>query len=365
MSAAAKKADTAAKTETQLVIPQATPEVQLVKLETIEVKPQVRTVFNDESLAELAEDIKAHGVIQPITVRLNRGKHVLVAGERRVRAATLAGLTFIPAIVAKMTEAEAETVQLAENIHREDLTTEDLAAAIKRLYEIHKKADTVAGIVKKSKAWVSKHLAIASGLGHSASSLLRDGFTDDMEVLLAVNKLQDMDYSACQKLCHNVRTGKAGRKEAREALKAAKEQEKAEKAAAEANTENGDNAEKQQKPITRTFNPRYAFNEIDGMVREGKTLEDAIATYTTDQQNSILDVCNGFHEAGTVAKHLSNSADQLRHLAHYVQSEGCESWPENLDLAAFIVGMTGQKWTLQNLLGEDYALTPSENQPGI
>jgi len=97
---------------------------------------QPRQQFGSEQLAELAESIKAQGIIQPIVVRkLASGQHEIIAGERRWRAAQLAGLDKVPVIVKDMTDEVAMAVALIENIQRQDLNPIEEAAALARLVE--------------------------------------------------------------------------------------------------------------------------------------------------------------------------------------------------------------------------------------
>jgi len=97
---------------------------------------QPRQQFSEESLAELAASIRELGVIQPIIVRQEGdGDYVLVAGERRLRAASMAGLTTIPAIVRSPSEQQMLEMALVENVQREDINPIDAALAYKRLME--------------------------------------------------------------------------------------------------------------------------------------------------------------------------------------------------------------------------------------
>ncbi|HUW19608.1 MAG TPA: ParB/RepB/Spo0J family partition protein [Sedimentisphaerales bacterium] len=101
-----------------------------VMLEEISPNPyQVRTVWDERELADLAESIKANGVIQPIIVRRSGSGYQLIAGERRFRASQLAGLTAIPALVRPATDEQMLELALVENIHRTDLNSIERAKA--------------------------------------------------------------------------------------------------------------------------------------------------------------------------------------------------------------------------------------------
>src|SRR6185295_6118043 len=97
---------------------------------------QPRTRFADESLQELADSIKSSGVLQPVLVRkIGPGDYQLVAGERRMRAAHLAGLVRVPAIVRELDDRSTMEIALIENIQREDLSPIDEARAYQQLIE--------------------------------------------------------------------------------------------------------------------------------------------------------------------------------------------------------------------------------------
>ena len=103
-------------------------------------KHQPRKVFDNNALGELALSIKNQGVIQPLLVRLLPGmpqRYEIVAGERRWRAARMAGLTEVPVIVTEYTDKEAMTVALVENLQREDLNPMEEAEALQALREAH------------------------------------------------------------------------------------------------------------------------------------------------------------------------------------------------------------------------------------
>lgn len=94
---------------------------------------QPRTVFNESSLKELSESIKISGIAQPILVRMKKGAYELVAGERRLRAAKMAGLPNIPAIIKDFSDQESMELALIENLQREDLNPMDEAEAYGKL----------------------------------------------------------------------------------------------------------------------------------------------------------------------------------------------------------------------------------------
>lgn len=98
---------------------------------------QPRKSFDESKLAELAESLKRHGMVQPIIVRKSGARYTIVAGERRFRAARLAGFAEVPVIVKELDEAQVMEVALIENIQREDLNPVEEAAAIRFLMQQH------------------------------------------------------------------------------------------------------------------------------------------------------------------------------------------------------------------------------------
>ena len=104
-----------------------------IKVDEIEANPyQVRSFWNEQDLAELAQSIKAKGVIQPVIVRPMGSGYQLIAGERRWRAAKMVGLQMVPAIVRPVKDDEMLELALVENIHRTDLNPIERANAYQK-----------------------------------------------------------------------------------------------------------------------------------------------------------------------------------------------------------------------------------------
>lgn len=109
-------------------------EIDIDKIQPNPYQPRKR--FDDE-LVGLAESIKHNGILQPLSVRAEADYYVLIAGERRLRAAKMTGLTSVPCIVMKMTERNSAVMALLENIQRRDLSFFDEAAAIDKLIDFY------------------------------------------------------------------------------------------------------------------------------------------------------------------------------------------------------------------------------------
>jgi ParB family chromosome partitioning protein len=142
-------------------------------------KYQPRTQMDPASLQELADSIRAQGLMQPILVReLAGGGFEIIAGERRWRAAQLAGLSEVPVLVREVADNAVAAMALIENIQREDLNPLEEAAGIKRLIdEFGMTHQTAAEAVGRSRAAVSNLLRLLH-LGKSAQTMLMDGQID-------------------------------------------------------------------------------------------------------------------------------------------------------------------------------------------
>ncbi len=122
---------------------------------------QPRKIFDEEALAELSSSIKNYGVIQPIIVREDNGRYIIIAGERRWRASRLAGLKTIPCIIKDYTEQEISEIAIIENLQREDLNPIESAKAIKSLIQQYNLTqDEVADKIGKSRPAVANTLRL-------------------------------------------------------------------------------------------------------------------------------------------------------------------------------------------------------------
>lgn len=122
---------------------------------------QPRRDFDEEKLAELSQSIKEHGLIQPVVVRRAETGYHIIAGERRLRAARMAGLEQIPAIVKEASEAEMMQLAVVENVQRQDLNPVEEAAAYRRLMdEFAMTQDDISDLVGKSRPAVANTLRL-------------------------------------------------------------------------------------------------------------------------------------------------------------------------------------------------------------
>ena len=151
--------DTKAKTEVKEVIKKVEQTLNINRIEPN--KSQPRKNFNEDALVELADSIKQFGVIEPLVVTKKKGYYELIAGERRWRAARMAGLKEVPVVIKDYTDQEIVEIALIENLQREDLNPIEEAMAYDRLIkEFHLKQDEVAERVSKSRTTITNSLRL-------------------------------------------------------------------------------------------------------------------------------------------------------------------------------------------------------------
>ena len=147
-----------------------------IDIDRIQPNPfQPRRKFSDEALKELSQSIDRHGLIQPIIVIKDGSNFTLIAGERRLRATKLLGLSKIKAIVANIADKKLRELALIENIQRENLSPIELANAYQELINEYKiTQETLSSIVKKSRTQITNTLRLL-GLDDHIKSLIDDG----------------------------------------------------------------------------------------------------------------------------------------------------------------------------------------------
>lgn len=167
----------------------------IVNLDEIEIRPQVRSEWEDDegSLLELGESLQKHQVHQiflGINPQTSSLPYLLIAGERRVRAARKVGMTTLRARAAEVTDELAFWIQAQENIQRKNLTQFETAQVVRSQVDaLGGNFDAWCAEHKKSKAWLSKQLALLN-LGEAAQSLVSKNISADTELLIAVSNLE-------------------------------------------------------------------------------------------------------------------------------------------------------------------------------
>lgn len=136
---------------------------------------QPRKTFDEDRLNELAESLKRHGMVQPIIVHQNGDRYTIVAGERRFRAARLAGFKTVPVIVKQFDDAEIQEIALVENLQRESLNPIEEAAAIRFLMQQHDLTqEEVSSRLSKSRPAIANSLRLLS-LPDSVQDMVKEG----------------------------------------------------------------------------------------------------------------------------------------------------------------------------------------------
>ena len=140
---------------------------------------QPRKIFREEALAELAESIRQHGILQPLSVRRVGMSYELIAGERRLRAAQMAGLTDIPCIVMSMDEKESGMAAMIENLQRQDLDFVEEATGIANLMEKWGMSqEQAARLLGKSQSAVANKLRLLRHSEKVLNALRTNGLTE-------------------------------------------------------------------------------------------------------------------------------------------------------------------------------------------
>ena len=175
---------------------------QMLKINQVEPnREQPRKHFEEDALLELADSIKQYGVLQPLLVRKRKDYYEIIAGERRWRAAKLAGVKEVPVIIKEYTEQQAVEIALIENIQRENLNPIEEAMAFKKLLtEFNLKQDEVAERVSKSRTAVTNSMRLLK-LGEKVQQMIIDDMitTGHARALLAIDD-EEQQYLLATKI---------------------------------------------------------------------------------------------------------------------------------------------------------------------
>jgi ParB family chromosome partitioning protein len=194
-----------------------------IPLDQIEINPkQPRKDFDETSLSELAASLKLHDIIQPLTVsRLSSGKFRLIAGERRYRAAKIAGLKDVPVYIRQANDAELLELALLENLQRENLNAIEIALSYKRLMDeleytqeqvaerMGKERSTVTNYIRLLKLPPDIQVAVRTGvisMGH-ARALINVDMIDKQLFIFAEIKNKQLSVRQTEDLVRNMYTG--------------------------------------------------------------------------------------------------------------------------------------------------------------
>ena len=198
-----------------------------VKIADIDPSPyQPRTEFDEEALKALAQSIKEKGVLQPLLVRKTNNGYELIAGERRLRASKLAGLTEVPVIVKEMNDQEVLEVALVENLLRENLSAIEEAEGLQRLIdEFSHTQEALSQIIGKSRSHIANTLRLLT-LPKSVQDLIKEGKLsagharnlvglDNAEELAMQIIKKDLSVRQVEELVNKIKAGASKNKEAK------------------------------------------------------------------------------------------------------------------------------------------------------
>ncbi|MBQ6888878.1 MAG: ParB/RepB/Spo0J family partition protein [Lachnospiraceae bacterium] len=174
----------------------------LVKITMVEPnREQPRKNFDEDALMELADSIKQFGLLQPILVQDRKDHYEIIAGERRWRAAKLAGLKEVPVIIKNLSEQEIVEISLIENIQRENLNPIEEAQAYKRLLnEFNLKQDEVAERVSKSRTAVTNSMRLLKLCDEVQQMVINEMITTGHARALLAIEDAEQQYSIAQKI---------------------------------------------------------------------------------------------------------------------------------------------------------------------
>ena len=201
----------------------------VIKISLLDIDPnyeQPRKNFDEDALAELADSIKLHGVIQPIVVTPIGKRFMIIAGERRFRASKLAGKTDIPAIIRHYTPQQIKEISLIENLQREDLSPIEAARAIKTLMtEFNMTQEVAADRIGKSRSAVANTLRLLT-LSDDVINLIEQGRLSAGHARTLVVIPRSEQYKLALKGCDNQLTVREMEKMVREFLNPKPEKQK-------------------------------------------------------------------------------------------------------------------------------------------
>ena len=300
-----------------------------ILLDDIEIEAQVREEFedNENSLIDLGRDLRKRQ-IQPIGVRPNRAGRqkpfLLVYGERRCRAANLEGLSGLQAKVMDLTDEEAEDVQLAENIHRKNLTQIEEAKKIQRDLDKLKSVDKVLAKHNKSRAWLSKILGLLS-LPEQTTRLVSENISSDIEVISTVKTIEKQNPEKAKALVDDLKKTR-GKENAREKVAVVK------------------NEVKPKKENTKSKQSALLSDVVNKLSDSDMLVADVIASLNPDDLLEIEVWCKSFFINGSATDNPENYIiGSLQNNLFSGKGSGC------LALAAFLQGMRGFDFDLEGI----------------
>lgn len=334
----------------------------MVNLDDIEIETQVREEFEDEEndLSELGRSLRVLQ-IQAIVVRLNRpGRekpYLLIAGERRYRGAIIEGLTQLRARVIELTDEQAEDVQLAENIHRKNLTQIEEAKKIQRDLDSLGSVEAVLEKHHKGRPWLSKILSLLN-LPEQTKRLVTENVSADIEVINTVKTIEKIDPDKAKELVDDLKENR-GKVNARDKVGAVKDEVKPKKQKRPKESESGDskidgnnfagakieqqgNDEYQALQLEMILNAAYFA--IYGRSEKPQKVLDGMEA---EEKETIEHYLNAFYDAGTQSKNVGQAVIKGLREGHF----SCDGGGA-FALVSFLHGVDSEaKFSLLNVFG--------------
>jgi len=340
----------------------------LVNLDDVEIEAQVREEFEDEEngLADLGKSLRDRQ-LQAIVIRPNRvGRdkpYLLVAGERRCRAARIEGLTQLRARVMELNDEEAEDVQLAENIHRKNLTQIEEAKKIQRDLDRLGSVEMVLEKHKKSRTWLSKMLALLN-LPEQAKRLVTEDISADIEVINTVKTIEKHDPERAHALVDELKETR-GKTNTREKVAAVKDEVKPPKKPKPEKTDKPSSEKTGEYKQTAVFaDAKTDHDDASGLLnntsvalvldlaysaiflQNGKP-KSVLDAMSTDDRDMVETWLRAFYDMGANSKDVARDALKCLRDDHFA-SDGLGAFA----LAAFMYGVDHEaKFSLLNIFG--------------
>lgn len=268
--------------------PEPDKDVTFVKIGKVEPnREQPRKNFDEDALLELSESLKQYGVLQPLLVQDKKDYFEIIAGERRWRAAKLAGLKEVPVIIKNLTEQEIVEISLIENIQRENLNPIEEALAYKKLLnEFNLKQDEVAERVSKSRTAVTNSMRLLK-LDERVQQMVIDDLisTGHARTLLAITD-NEKQYNLAQQIFDE-------KLSVRETEKLVKKLQKQKNEVPKPKTDDGMSVfyEDMEQKLKAIMGTKVAIHQKDN--QKGKI---EIEYYSTDELERIIELLQSIHE---------------------------------------------------------------------
>lgn len=256
---------------------------------------QPREVFNQEALQDLANSIREHGVIQPIIVRKIGDKYEIIAGERRYKASTLAGLTKIPAIIRNLDDKEASKVALLENLQRKDLSPIEEARTYQKILEIDNMTQEELGkTMGKSQASIANKMRLLSLPDEVQEALLNEQISERHARSLLNIATPEEQIKMLNKVIQNRMTVRE--------------------------LDNEINGVKEEPRIIEEVAPKVEIESLDSVINFGYEDEedDTIEITAPDIEE---DLPNKKYEMRDVISHIKSNIDRMRGKGFYIKTD--------------------------------------------